>query len=83
MQQNTFLVDKLNKIAYTSYNLNKHRNTNMTNTKHNIEEITRGYIYEEDYTFSSLECKIMNNVNDSEVEGELGFTIDNDDCEGF
>ena len=55
----------------------------MTNTKHNIEEITRGYIYEEDYTFSSLECKIMNNVNDSEVEEELGFAINNDDYEGF
>ena len=55
----------------------------MTNTKHNIEEITRGYIYEEDYTFISLECKIMNNVNDSEVEEELGFAINNDNYEGF
>ena len=54
----------------------------MTNNK-NIEESTRAYIYEEDYTFSSWEGKIMNNVSDSEVENELGFTINNDDYEGF
>lgn len=54
----------------------------MTNNK-NIEEITRAYIYEEDYTFSNLECKIMNSVNDIELEEELGFTINNDDYEGF
>ena len=53
----------------------------MTN-KHNIEEVTRGYIYEEDYSLSTLEGKIMNNVSDYEVEEELGFTINNDD-EGF
>lgn len=47
--------------------------------KQNIEEITRAYIYEEDYTISSLEYKIMNNINDNEVEEELGFIINNDD----
>jgi len=50
----------------------------MTN-KQNIEEITRAYIWEEDYTFSSLECKIMNGINDDETEEELGFIINNDD----
>lgn len=54
----------------------------MTN-KQNIEEIARGYIYEEDYDFHNLECKIMNNVNDSVTEEELGFTINTDDYEGF
>ena len=51
--------------------------------KQNIDEITRAFLYEEDYTFNTLECKIMNGVNDNEVEEELGFTINNDDYEGF
>ena len=54
----------------------------MTN-KQNIEEITRAYIYEVDYSLSTLECKVMNNVNDSETEDELGFTTNNDQYEGF
>lgn len=53
----------------------------MTN-KQNIEEVTRAYIYEEDYTVTTLECKLMNSIHDSEVEEELGFIISNDD-EGF
>lgn len=47
--------------------------------KQDIGELARGFIYEEDYTFSSLECKIMNNINDNETEEELGFIINNDD----
>lgn len=50
--------------------------------KQNIDEVTRAYIYEQDYSLSTLESKITNNVSDYEVEEELGFTINNDD-EGF